>query len=578
MKRYSLTAVRIVLILIVSVILFKVWNVKADEVTIEYNNSGYDNRQMWNLYISANVNVKPLYVYVNSHHIEGDFYMSMSMELMVPYKKISECFDCAANLYDGNELVIQRNNTVIKFPLQEQGIYYINNERFENSKTFETVEGEIYISADIIADNFGYDHYWNVQANVMDFIDKWNGDSLPKRYSLLEARRSTAIKNQGSRGTCWAVAALSALETTLQPEENYVFSAEHMALKNSFTKKIDDGGEYTMSMSYLLGWQGPVLEESDPYGDLFSPDGLSAVKHVQEVQIIKNKDIQKIKYMIFTNGAVQSSFYTSMKSSLSSSQYYNKETNAYYFNGNDEPNHDIIIIGWDDDFPKENFKVQPQNNGAFICQNSWGTNFGDNGIFYISYEDSKIGSQSVAYTKVENTNNYDNIYQTDLCGWVGQIGYGKEYASFANVFTAKGREIIKAVGFYTLDENTSYEVYKVSDFTDAGCLEGIGNSYASNENSQLIAAGSFENPGFYTVDLHDKFQVEAGQRFAIVIQLYAKDAVHPVAVEYAVENRCENVDLSDGEGYISYKGEDWINVESEYNCNVCMKVYSNDFE
>jgi len=571
-------AARIVLILIVVVTLFRVWSVKADKLTIEYNNNGYDNHEMWNLYISANVNVKPLYIYVNNQLVNGDFYMSKSMELMIPYQKISECFDCAANLYDGNQLIFQRNSTIVRFLLQEQGVYYINDERYENPKTFENVEGEIYVPSSILADNFGYEYYWNVQANVMEFIDKWNGDNLPEYYNLAETGRSTIVKNQGSHGTCWAVAALSALETTLQPEEALVFSAEHMALKNSFTKKVDDGGEYTMSMAYLLAWQGPVLEESDSYGDLFSPDGLPAVKHVQEAQIIKNKNIQKIKEIIFTNGAVQSSFYTSMKSSLSSSQYYNKETKAYFFNGDDEPNHDIIIIGWDDNFPKENFKIQPEKNGAFICQNSWGTNFGNNGIFYISYEDSKIGSQCVAYTKVEDTNNYDNIYQTDLCGWVGQIGYGKEYASFANVFTARGREIIKAVGFYTLDENTSYEVYKISDFVDVSSLDGIESGYSSNENVQLIAAGSFENPGFYTVDLHEKFQVESNQRFAIVIQLYARDAVHPVAVEYAVKNRCESVDLSDGEGYISYKGEEWRNVESEYNCNVCMKLYSNNFE
>ena len=37
-------------------------------------------------------------------------------------------------------------------------------------------------------------------------------------------------------------------------------------------------------------------------------------------------------------------------------------------------------------FSKDNFTVKPQNDGAFICQNSWGENFGDDGIFYISYE------------------------------------------------------------------------------------------------------------------------------------------------------------------------------------------------
>ena len=47
-----------------------------------------------------------------------------------------------------------------------------------------------------------------------------------------------------------------------------------MSLRNSFHFSQNAGGEYTMSMAYLLAWQGPVLEEEDPYGDGYSPDGL----------------------------------------------------------------------------------------------------------------------------------------------------------------------------------------------------------------------------------------------------------------------------------------------------------------
>jgi len=55
--------------------------------------------------------------------------------------------------------------------------------------------------------------------------------------------------------------------------------------------------------------------------------------------------------------------------------------------------------------------------------NSWGDSFGDDGLFYVSYYDSNIGIHNVVYTRVEDNDNYDNIYQSDLCGWVGQLGY-----------------------------------------------------------------------------------------------------------------------------------------------------------
>ena len=55
------------------------------------------------------------------------------------------------------------------------------------------------------------------------------------------------------------------------------------------------GGDYIMSMAYLLSWRGPVLEEEDPYGDGISPEGLKAVCHVQEIQILPEYDRDAIK-------------------------------------------------------------------------------------------------------------------------------------------------------------------------------------------------------------------------------------------------------------------------------------------
>ena len=66
----------------------------------------------------------------------------------------------------------------------------------------------------------------------------------------------------------------------------------------------------------------------------------------------------------------------------------------------------------------ENFSIMIKD-GAFICQNSWGGGFGDNGVFYISYYDTNIGVHNVVYTGVESTKNYDNIFfhQSDSGYW-----------------------------------------------------------------------------------------------------------------------------------------------------------------
>lgn len=108
----------------------------------------------------------------------------------------------------------------------------------------------------------------------------------------------------------------------------------------------------------------------------------------------------------------------------------------------------MAIIGWDDSYAKENFPGDLEGDGAFICQNSWGKDFGDNGVFYVSYYDTNVGIHNLVYTGVEDTDNYDTIYQSDLCGWVGQLGYNRDTIYGANVYIAENNENLEAAGFY----------------------------------------------------------------------------------------------------------------------------------
>ena len=58
------------------------------------------------------------------------------------------------------------------------------------------------------------------------------------------------------------------------------------------------------------------------------------------------------------------------------SEYCNNDTGAIYCDDANKckANHDVVIIGWDDDYSTENFveEHRPQNKGAWIIKNSWG--------------------------------------------------------------------------------------------------------------------------------------------------------------------------------------------------------------
>lgn len=391
--------------------------------------------------------------------------------------------------------------------------------------------------------------------------------SLPRRYDARKDGRISPVKDQGSLGTCWAFASLLALESSLRPDEEWDFSEDHMSACPGFQLSQEEGGEFTMSMAYLLSWQGPVSEADDPYGDGISPEGLPAVKHVQEIQILPSGNRRSIKEAVFSRGGVQTSLYTTLKNKSSSSDYYNPLSSAYYYPEVREPNHDVVIIGWDDDFSGDLFSEKAPGNGAFLCQNSWGTEFGEDGCFYVSYWDANIAKNNILYSLVEDVNNYDSIYQSDLCGWIGQLGYGGSTAWAVNIYQTAGPEQLKAVGFYATNSGTQYEVSVIRQVP--------ANPQAADFAARIKAAeGTLEYAGYYTIPLKDSIGLEPGERFGVMIRLVTPDVIHPIAIEYNADEKKGSVDLSDGEGYISPDGEQWQHVESEQECNICLKAYT----
>ena len=83
-----------------------------------------------------------------------------------------------------------------------------------------------------------------------------------------------------------------------------------------------------------------------------------------------------------------------------------------------------------------------------------------------------------------------------------------------------------------------------------------------------------KNSGYYTIDLDNPIELEAGKKFAIVMYISTPNSTRPVAVEIATDYKTQSVDISDGEGYISYTGREWQRVEEEYGCNLCLKGFT----
>ncbi len=288
-------------------------------------------------------------------------------------------------------------------------------------------------------------------------------EALPSSFDLREEGRVTPVRNQGDAGTCWAFATYSSLESVLMPENEYDFSENNMKdllssdYPEGFDRSFDGGGDGIMSLAYLARWTGPVMEQDDPYSPTspISPTDLPPVVHVQNVLFLPNMTDAgaepAIKEAVMEHGAVFTELYWTNTA-------WNATNNAYYYAGSAEPNHAVAIVGWDDSFSRDAFNQTPAGDGAWILKNSWGTNFGDGGYFYLSYDDTRLGSMWQAVYTAEPADTYDGIYQYDPLGMCGKFGYNAATAWFANVFTVAADEDLRAVSFYAPQYSSDYEL------------------------------------------------------------------------------------------------------------------------
>ena len=72
-------------------------------------------------------------------------------------------------------------------------------------------------------------------------------------------------------------------------------------------------------------------------------------------------------------------------------------------------------------------------------RNSWGTGWGDNGYFYVSYDDVHIGTSMAVFTS-ESIDDYAQNFGYDTLGLTDRYGYGSDTAWMAAGFTPKGRQ------------------------------------------------------------------------------------------------------------------------------------------
>lgn len=269
-----------------------------------------------------------------------------------------------------------------------------------------------------------------------------NNKEIPEYFNLAD-NYNLKVENQGTEGNCWTFASLNSLETYLMMHGygEYDFSEKHLSIiestefygtrGQSINRRPNTNGNFEEAIDYITGGYGPVLEEDVPYNVDYTIDDYDSFLNITPLAyvgsyinfpiIVKdegNKTDTKqmeeirnqIKRHIMNNGSVAALTIAPQ----CSDEIYNEETAAEFISPDVENyidtsgyRHIVSIIGWDDNYSKENFNEanQPENDGAYIVLNSWGKEFGKEGIFYISYEDYYIEQNMYGITDASTNKN-----------------------------------------------------------------------------------------------------------------------------------------------------------------------------
>ncbi len=373
---------------------------------------------------------------------------------------------------------------------------------------------------------------------------------LPTKYNLADSIK-IQVENQGGFGLCWDFASMKSLETHLAVKGlgDYDLSEIHLDYIESKllygSRNVHEGGNFDMFEDYL-NISGVVYEKDAQYRDygeaeyknfidINSPititetvnfpaihkfldeDDIYTERYTDE-QIKEYRDT--VKKHIMANGGL----YCYIATPDPGTSFFNEKTSAEYcdLSYGELPRgvHAVTIIGWDDNYSKDNFKTfkKPAKDGAYIVVNSWGLDYGDKGYYYISYEDKYVeedlnGIISTSFADAYNVemikNNVIKDYLKENYSNSFRTYNGAQYItklSLARItsldLSKKGMTSLDGIEMFPNVNNLNLSDNNIKDFSPLTKLNGLSTLYlASNNITDIGFLENMTNKYMYDLDL-----------------------------------------------------------------------------
>lgn len=395
------------------------------------------------------------------------------------------------------------------------------------------------------------------------------------------------VRDQGVSDDCWAFSTLASIESNLLKNKintDYL-SVAHLELMTqkslyipsfiTFNRNFNSGGKLEYTAAYVLNNWGPIKESELPFQTITNliantttinqvdVTSKKASVDVDDIFYLNNSQgicsensIRTIKQYLVNHGALAASLYFDTKSNYSNGAYY-------YYNGSDISNHAVTIVGWDDNIEVTNFKNNATRKGAWIVKNSYGTTNGENGYYYISYDDVNICTNIVGFYNTD-LNVSDEAYYYDDLGTNVTLKSKSDVNYVANIFTKQNAnaEKIDKITFASNNEGINYTVYYASN--------------ASLKDYVEIAKGTTSHAGY--ISIIPSKDIYVTEKFSIIVK-YETDSntedIIPIAMKGASANSpYHNFEITKGVSYFSTNGEKWLDLSEKVFAQASIRVYT----
>jgi len=267
-------------------------------------------------------------------------------------------------------------------------------------------------------------------AQLDNLQDGVSAAALPTSFDWRASGKVTAVRNQGSCGSCWAFGTVAVMESALLIAGGSAkdFSEQFLISCSNFAGCGGGWWAHDLHTDKLAKMQtapGAVYEADKPYtatngtcDKAFNhPYQLTTWSYISGAMNVPSVDA--IKTAVYTYGPVAAAMCTGPNFNKYTGGVLTQDESASCGGG---INHAVVIVGWDD------------AQSAWIVKNSWGTNWGDGGFFRIKYGVSNIGYGASFVTmkslgKPEN-DDFNTAIEIDEPGGLVDF-YDTQYAKLA---------------------------------------------------------------------------------------------------------------------------------------------------